>query len=130
MIDHNIKKSLARARRQRRVRARVKGSAGRPRLNVFRSAAHIYAQLIDDASGKTLAAASDTMLEKKELAALKKDVGDRKAKVAVAHAVGKLIGEKAKKAGVGSVVFDRNGFAYTGRIAALAEGARESGLEF
>ncbi|HSD12725.1 MAG TPA: 50S ribosomal protein L18 [Patescibacteria group bacterium] len=130
MIDRNIQKNLARARRQRRVRAKVKGTAERPRLSVFRSAAHIYAQLIDDASGKTLASASDMTIDKKEKDALKKGEGERKAKVAVAFAVGRQIADAAKKKGVATAVFDRNGFAYTGRIASLADGARENGLKF
>ncbi len=130
MIDRNIKKNLARLRRQRRVRAKVKGTAERPRLSVFRSAAHIYAQLIDDVSGKTLASASDMTIGKKEKDALKKGEGERKAKVAVAFAVGRQIADAAKKKGVAAAVFDRNGFAYTGRIASLADGARENGLKF
>jgi len=125
-MDRNKKKNLARQRRQRRVRAKVVGSADRPRLSVFRSARHIYAQLIDDAAGKTLAAASDEKLDKKAA----KEAGERQAKVAAAWAVGKLIAEKAVKLGLKKAVFDRNGFAYSGRIAALAAGARENGLEF
>lgn len=124
-------KDMARAARKRRVRAKISGTAERPRLSVFRSATHIYAQLIDDAAGKTLASASDTALDKKERESIaKKGEGERKAKVAVAFAVGKSIAEAGKKAGVQTVVFDRNGFAYTGRIAALADGARENGLKF
>ena len=118
---------MARVRRQRRVRAKVVGSAERPRLCVFRSAGHIYAQLIDDGAGRTLvSAADDGKLDKKVV----KEAGERKAKVAAAYAVGRTIAEKAVKAGLKKVVFDRNGFAYTGRIAALAAGARENGLEF
>lgn len=125
-----MNKSQARVRRQRRVRAKVRGSAERPRLSVFRSAKHVYAQLIDDEAGKTVAAASDTAMGKKDLAALSKGEGERKAKMSVAFAVGKMIAEKGKKVGVAEVVFDRNGFAYAGRVAALAEGARENGLKF
>lgn len=125
MIDRNQKKTLARKRRQRRVRAKVRGTAERPRLCVFRSAKHISAQLINDDTGKTLAAASDEKLGKKAEAA-----EGMKAKVAAAYAVGQAVAEAAKKAGVESVVFDRNGFAYTGRVAALAEGARKNGLKF
>ncbi|HTM69224.1 MAG TPA: 50S ribosomal protein L18 [Candidatus Binatia bacterium] len=123
-------KSMSRMSRKRRVRAKVSGTAERPRLSVYRSATHIYAQLIDDAAGKTLASASDLALDKKEKASLMKGEGERKAKVAVAFAVGKTLAEAGKKAGVATVVFDRNGFAYTGRIAALADGAREGGLKF
>lgn len=131
MSDRNANKGMARLRRQRRVRAKVKGTAERPRLSVFRSAAHIYAQLIDDVAGKTLASASDLTLDKKEKDALKKKgEGERQAKVSIAFAVGKAIAEAGKKAGVETVVFDRNGFSYTGRVASLAEGARENGLKF
>jgi large subunit ribosomal protein L18 len=120
MISSTERKQLARARRQRRVRAKVKGTADKPRLSVYRSLGHIYAQLIDDQAGKTLASASDLELGK-----------DAKGKKSdVSKEVGKAIAEKAKKKGVETVVFDRNGFAYTGRIAALAEGAREGGLKF
>lgn len=122
MIDRNKIKLLARARRQRRVRAKVRGTAEKPRLSVYRSAGHIYAQLIDDSVGKTIAGASDLTLEKKDVKGLKKSE--------VATQVGKLIAEAGKKNGVEKVVFDRNGFAYTGRVAALAEGAREGGLKF
>jgi large subunit ribosomal protein L18 len=125
MIDRNQKKSLARKRRQRRVRAKVKGTAARPRLSVFRSAKHISAQIIDDEAGKTLAAATDEKLGKKAEGA-----EGMKAKVAAAYAVGKAVAEAAKKAGIEAVVFDRNGFAYSGRVAALAEGARQNGLKF
>lgn len=130
MSDRNANKGMARLRRQRRVRAKVRGTAERPRLSVFRSAAHIYAQLIDDVAGKTLASASDLTLDKKEKAALQKGEGERKAKVSIAFAVGKAIAEAGKKAGVETVVFDRNGFSYTGRVASLADGARENGLKF
>ncbi len=129
-MNRNIKKNIQRARRQARVRAKVRGTAEKPRLSVFRSDLHIYAQLINDDAGKTLASSSDMSLDKKDVAALKKGEGERKAKVAVAFAVGKLVGEAGKKAGITTVVFDRNGFAYSGRIAALADGARESGLIF
>ncbi len=130
MIDRNKKKQEARLRRQRRVRAKVRGTAKRPRLNVFRSSKSIYAQIIDDVAGKTLAAASDRDVPAKDLAALKKSGEGRKGKVAAAYAVGKALAERAGKKGVSAVVFDRNGFAYTGRVAALAEGARDGGLKF
>jgi large subunit ribosomal protein L18 len=119
-------KKQARLRRQRRVRAKVKGSAERPRLSVFRSLNHIYAQVIDDAAGRTVCAASDANVKKTGAG----DVGGRKAKVAEAFLVGKVIAELAKKAGLEAVVFDRNGFTYSGRVAALADGAREGGLKF
>lgn len=111
----------SRRRRHNRVRKRVSGTAARPRLAVFRSAKHISAQVIDDVTGKTLAAASTT--EK----ALRASSGGNKA---AAEAIGKLIGERAKAAGVSAVVFDRGGFLYHGRVAALADAARAAGLEF
>ena len=113
-----------RKRRHVRVRAKVSGTQARPRLNVFRSSAHIYAQVIDDDRGHTLLAASD----------LEKDVLDRAGegatKSARAHAVGEVIGERAKAAGIDAIVFDRGGFIYHGRVKAVAEGAREAGLAF
>ncbi len=116
-------KLTGRERRHRRVRKKVHGTAERPRLCVFRSARHIYAQLIDDDSGRTLAAAGS---HEKDLLA----EGVSRANAAAATAVGKLIGERAKAAGIAQVVFDRGGYIYHGRVRALAEGAREAGLEF
>ena len=110
-----------RANRVRRSLRRV--SQGRPRLSVFRSAKHIYAQVIDDVEGKTVAAASS--IEKDMRKSLAKG-GD----VSAAQAVGKLIAERAVKAGVKDVVFDRGGYIYHGRVKALADGAREGGLKF
>jgi large subunit ribosomal protein L18 len=114
----------SRQRRHVRVRAKVKGTGKRPRLNVFRSSAHIYAQVIDDDRGRTLVAASD----------LERDVLDRAGadatKTGKARAVGELIGERAKAAGIETIVFDRGGFIYHGRVKAVAEGAREAGLAF
>ncbi|HLB62131.1 MAG TPA: 50S ribosomal protein L18 [Actinomycetota bacterium] len=110
------RKRLGRIRRHRRVRKKISGSPQRPRLAVFRSNRHIYAQLIDDASARTLAAASDL------------EVKAGGAKTARAKAVGALLAERAKEAGVDRVVFDRGGRLYHGRVAALAEGAREGGL--
>jgi large subunit ribosomal protein L18 len=109
----------AREKRHRRVRARAIGTAERPRLNVFRSLNHIYAQVIDDAQGHTLAAAST----------LDADVAGG-SKLEEAQAVGKLVAERAKAAGVSKVVFDRGGYLYHGRVKALAESAREGGLDF
>lgn len=111
----------ARLRRHQRVRKRVVGAPDRPRLAVFRSARHIYAQIVDDTSGRTLAAASTLDGD------LRSTNGDKKARAA---RVGGLIAERAKAAGVTRVQFDRGGFAYQGRIAALADAAREGGLEF
>ncbi len=113
-----------RERRHRRVRARVSGSAQRPRLNVFRSSAHIYAQVIDDVQGHTLVSAND--LEE----AVREKAGEGANKAARAKAVGEVVAERAQAAGIGSVVFDRGGFLYHGRIKAVADGAREGGLKF
>jgi large subunit ribosomal protein L18 len=118
MMRSKAERNSARLRRKRRVRKKVNGTAERPRLSVFRSNRHIYGQLVDDDSGRTIASASS----------LEEAVsGDKKEQ---ATAVGKLIAERGKSAGVQQVVFDRNGFLYHGRIAAVAEGAREGGLEF
>lgn len=116
-------KVQARARRQKRVRAKISGTAQRPRLNVFRSLANIYAQVIDDVTGHTLASASTI---DSEVAA--QIVG--KTKIEASRIVGRVVAERAKNAGIESVVFDRGGFKYHGRVAALAEGAREAGLKF
>jgi large subunit ribosomal protein L18 len=115
-----LQRVSARRRRHQRVRKHVHGTAARPRLSVFRSSRHIYAQLIDDVHGQTLAAAS-TM----EPAARTAPTGN----VEAAKAVGRRVGERAKAAGIIRVVFDRGGFQYHGRVAAVAEGAREAGLE-
>ncbi|RIK44250.1 MAG: 50S ribosomal protein L18 [Chloroflexi bacterium] len=114
----------SRQRRHLRVRAKVSGSAERPRLNVFRSSAHIYAQLIDDTRGVTLAAASS--LEP----GFADRLSDGTTKTDKAKVVGALIAERAKDAGISKVVFDRGGFKYHGRVKAVADGAREAGLEF
>lgn len=112
------------ARRKARVRARISGTSGAPRLSVFRSAKHINAQLVDDVAGRTLASANDMELPAKI------EAPERKGKVARSYAVGKLLAERAKKAGVSKAVFDRGGRQYHGRVRALAEGAREGGLQF
>lgn len=112
-------KQAARARRQARGRKKIFGTAERPRLVVFRSSRHIFAQVIDDSEGRTLASASTLELRKAD--------GDKSAK---AGEVGKLVADRAKKAGVEQVVFDRAGNKYHGRIAALADSAREAGLGF
>lgn len=116
-------KRLARIKRRRRIRKRVKGTSGRPRLCVFRSAKHIYAQIIDDTSGLTLVSASSTEAEVRQHDAFE-------SKVALATFIGKQVGERAQGKGIKQVVFDRNGFLYHGRVKAVSEGARESGLEF
>ena len=115
----------ARARRHRRVRKHVSGTAARPRLAVFRSLRHIGAQLVDDDTGRTLVAASTTE------PALRKVLGDANAcTTAGAAAIGKTISERARAAGVDTVVFDRAGYLFHGRVKALAEAAREGGLKF
>jgi large subunit ribosomal protein L18 len=112
-------KPVARTRRHLRVRKKVRGDAQRPRLAVFRSNKHTYAQLIDDVAGRTLASASTA-----ESAA-----SAASATVDAAKAVGERLGERGKAAGVTSAVFDRGGFKYHGRVAAVADGAREAGLQ-
>ena len=110
-----------RRRRHHRVRRKVAGTAERPRLAVFRSARHMVAQVIDDATGRTLAAASTVEPDLRSGA-----TGNKTA----AAAVGRLVAERAKAAGIDSVVFDRGGFLYHGRVAAVADAAREAGLQF
>lgn len=119
----NKSRSEARVRRHTRVRKFVSGTPDRPRLNVYRSAAEIYAQVIDDEAGATLVSASTIDHDLRErMTGLKKT--DQ------AHLVGKALAERAKEKGISLVVFDRGGFRYIGRVKALAEGAREGGLEF
>jgi len=112
-----------RLRRKQRVRKKVRGTEGRPRLTVYRSLRHIYAQVIVDATGETLASASTLS---KELKGQLKNMGN----IEAAQAVGELLAQKALEKGVRKIVFDRNGFLYHGRIKALAEAARQKGLEF
>lgn len=112
-------------RRKQRVRARISGTKDVPRLSVYRSLQHIYAQLIDDETGVTLVASADKYLK----TPAKAEEGMSK-KVAAAYSVGKDLAEKAKAAGISKIVFDRGAFKYHGRVKALADGARESGLEF
>mgnify|MGYP002662135006 FL=1 len=113
-----LSKVQKRNRIKRRVRGKISGSAELPRLSVYKSNKEIYAQLIDDKDGKTLASASSRTLKAK---------GN---KVEISAEVGKAIAEKAKAAGIENIVFDRNGFVYHGRVKALADGAREGGLKF
>jgi large subunit ribosomal protein L18 len=110
-----------RIRRHRRVRKKIHGTAARPRLAVFRSNKHISVQVIDDDAGVTLAAASTTETDMRSASGSSVDAASK---------VGELIGERAKAAGIEKVVFDRGGFAFHGRIAAVASAAREAGLEF
>lgn len=115
-----VDKNQVRQKRHLRVRNRVFGTAERPRLNVFRSLAHIYAQVIDDEKGITLAAASS----------MDKDFEGKGGNIEAAKKVGLAIAKKALDKGIKTVVFDRGGYIYHGRVAALAEAAREGGLEF
>jgi large subunit ribosomal protein L18 len=118
----------ARRRRQQRVRKRVQGTPMRPRLSVFKSAKHIYGQLIDDAHSRTIAAVSSLSPSFHERAQrVEKASGGN---VGGAKIVGELIAEQARAKGIAEIVFDRNGFLYHGRVRALAEGAREAGLLF
>ncbi|MBO5059386.1 MAG: 50S ribosomal protein L18 [Clostridia bacterium] len=112
--------NVARLKRHQRVRKNISGSAERPRLNVYRSLNHIYAQIIDDTKGITLVSASS----------LDKDFSGYGGNIEAAKAVGNSVAKKALEKGIKAVVFDRGGYIYHGRVAALAEGAREGGLEF
>lgn len=116
-------RSKSRQRRHLRVRRKIEGTTGRPRLNVFRSLEHIYAQVIDDEAGHTLAAASTLDADLREQISGKN-------KVEQAKVVGQALAERAKASGIGQVVFDRGGYRYHGRVKALAEASREGGLEF
>jgi large subunit ribosomal protein L18 len=116
-------RSIARARRHSRVRKNLQGTANRPRLNVFRSLSGIYVQVIDDQSGRTLVSASTVDKELRD-----KLKGMKKADQA--KMIGQTVAERAKSKGIQSVVFDRGGYRYIGRIKALADGAREGGLQF
>jgi large subunit ribosomal protein L18 len=122
-MDHSRTILRQRIRRRRRVRKPLRGTAERPRLSVFRTAKHIYAQVIDDAAGKTLAAASSVDRE------IRGSVGFGGNKQA-AEAIGRAVAERARAAGVSRVCFDRGSFKYHGRVAALADAARAAGLEF
>jgi large subunit ribosomal protein L18 len=115
-----VDRDAVRRRIHTRIRRKVKGDASRPRLAVFRSLNHIYAQVIDDRSGRTLAAASSA----------EKNTSANGGNVAGAKEIGKLVAERAVAAGIKQVVFDRGGFLYHGRVKALADAAREAGLEF
>jgi large subunit ribosomal protein L18 len=115
-----IEKKEIRNRIHRRIRRKLRGTAERPRLAVFRSVAHIYAQVIDDTAGATLVSASS----------VDKAGKTKGGNVAAAKAIGKLVAERAKDKGIGKVVFDRGGYIYHGRVKALADAARAAGLEF
>ncbi len=122
-IKYSNEKQRKRAKRKVSIRLRIAGTAERPRLSVFRSARYVYVQAVDDTTGRVLAAASE--LE----AALKAAVAGKPKKERARH-IGKVIGEKLVAAGVKSVVFDRNGFIYHGRVKEVADGARDAGLQF
>jgi large subunit ribosomal protein L18 len=123
MARYKTKQEKRQVRRYR-IRKKVVGGAERPRISVYRSLNHIYAQLIDDVTGKTLAQADD------KLAEVTSKVGEGKGKVGRAKAVGLILAERARAIGIKRAAFDRGGYLYHGRVKALAEGAREGGLEF
>ena len=116
-------KQQTRLKRKKRIRKKINGTSERPRLCVFRSAKHIYAQVVDDSNGRTIAAAGS--VEEKI-----KAQSELKGKISIASLVGQSVGERAIKQGVQKVVFDRNGFLYHGRIKAVSDGARKAGLSF
>lgn len=115
-------RTVARIKRQARIRKKIKGTTERPRLSVFRSARHVYAQIVDDSLGTTLATASSVEKTFKEQSKFEN-------KTAAATYVGKIVAQRALDKGIKKVVFDRNGFLYHGRVKALSDGAREAGLE-
>ncbi len=120
-MDKNSHKTLRRSRRRIGIRKRITGAPSRPRLSIYKSLNHMYAQVIDDLAGKTIASASTT----------EKDLGVAKTgNASAAAAVGKRLAERAKAAGISDVVFDRGGFKFHGRVKALADAAREGGLKF
>ncbi|MFM7261170.1 MAG: 50S ribosomal protein L18 [bacterium] len=123
-MNRQILKNVRRSRRKQGIRKEIFGMPDRPRLSVFRSLNHVYAQVIDDLTGKTVVSASTR--DK----AFSSSMTEKGAKMAEATAVGKLVAQRAKEKGVSKVVFDRNGYLYHGRIKALADGAREGGLQF
>ena len=118
-------RSEQRYRRRLRIRRKLSGTAEKPRISVHRSLKHVYAQLVDDTQGRTLVGVSDMCKEINPDAS-----GDRRGKIAVSFAVGKLLAQRAIEQGIKQVVFDRSGYPYHGRVKAVAEGAREGGLEF
>ncbi len=123
MAGNTNPRDVARLKRKKRIRRKVEGTEQRPRLTVFRSDKHIYAQIIDDVTGSTLVSASTLSPDYKEMEAVK-------GKLNAAKRVGELVAQKAMDKGIAKVVFDRNGFIYHGRIRALADAARQKGLDF
>ncbi|HHM23412.1 MAG TPA: 50S ribosomal protein L18 [Bacteroidetes bacterium] len=127
MANKQVAKKKARLRRKMRIRKKVYGTPERPRLTVFRSARHIYAQIVDDVSGRTITGVSSlTPALREQVEALRKEKG----KTEVSKLVGKELAKKALEKGIERVVFDRNGYVYHGRVKAVADGAREGGLKF
>ena len=126
MADKNKNKKTSRLKRQLRIRKKVRGTPEKPRLTIYRSARHIYAQLIDDSTGKTITGVSTLTKSLQEQIAAAKGKG----KVELSHLVGKEVARMAKEKQIEQVVFDRNGFIYHGRVKAVADGAREGGLKF
>lgn len=120
-MSKSNEKRAARIRRKAHIRKRVRGTAERPRLSVFRSASHIYAQVVDDVAGRTIVAANSLQADLR---------GEGSGNVDGAKRIGAAVAERALAAGVSEVVFDRNGFLYHGRVKALADAAREAGLKF
>ena len=120
-MDKTTAKTIRRERRKKGMRKTMSGTPSRPRLSVFRSLQHIYVQVIDDLAGRTVASASSLDVD---------GVARKGGNVDAAKEIGKAIADRAKKAGVTAVVFDRNGFRYHGRVKAVADGAREGGLQF
>ncbi len=122
-MDAQKRKYAARIKRHYRARNTIIGTPERPRMNIYRSLTNIYVQVIDDSVGRTLVSAST----------LEKDIASQikgKSKIEAARIIGQVVGERAKQAGISKIVFDRGGYKYHGRVAAVAEGAREAGLEF
>jgi len=124
-MKNKVNKNFQRKVRHARVRAVISGTAERPRLSVFKSLRGMYIQLIDDVKGKTVVGVLFKNIDTKKM-----DAGERKGKTAVAYMMGKLLAEKAKTAGITTIVFDRGGYKYQGRVQAVAEGARDGGLKF
>jgi large subunit ribosomal protein L18 len=122
-MANTSEKLTSRLKRKCRIRKRFEGTPDRPRLSVFRTATHIYAQIIDDQKGQTLVSASTLDSEFKES-------GMKGGNKAAANVIGKIVGKRALEKGIDKVVFDRNGFLYHGRVKALSDGAREAGLNF
>ncbi|MBI5837739.1 MAG: 50S ribosomal protein L18 [Candidatus Eisenbacteria bacterium] len=123
-MDKSLARRLARERRHKRIRRRVSGTGERPRVSVYRSSKHIYAQVVDDARGVTLVSVASGTKE------VKARLQDKKGKIAAATACGEVLAEKAKAKGITAVCFDRGGYLYHGRVKALAEAARNAGLQF